>query len=1384
MSERSWRKFLFMVFLVIAILIAPSLITTAVTDNFYGAPDLAVTELSIVPTRDGLEGTLRIKNLGLSSAVEVQVIVMDREEDAETNESIVVAFPLLPLGPGKEFVKEFKWVPESAGTHIITTVVDSEGDEEERHERNNVRSLTVSLPFIGSVTSQRDGVLDREILGDYISGIENRVELNIGFEDVGDPSLIRVYAMVEGQFQEYGTRTAGSQFVASFDAGSLPVGDHLLVINSTYCGNPLPQRTYIVRIVPVPTWFGDLDRRHSYFDRDLLSYVLTGKIDIPTSVIRTSADGIGDLEEMTLNGGDGEVQLTGYILMDGTTTITARTDMMMEGPLTSSYSFPAIQEGKVFLPSPEAVFSMELNGSSGVELDLSSLALGRKLSVGGPYGDTIDLPLPVLTLMGEVTASSTLSVAEDGHIAPMVSRIEMDLRGNTTEMLSLDLPGYDDPCIAMSMDAYLACVLKYTGSNWSGSGDLDLSTEVHMTDLGLDMGPASLEWVPEPFGVGTAISLSPYGEIGRLELSVRDGHTTHIIYGNSTFESEVYRNNTYKSHPSLGHLQDGSPVAVWAETGYMEGLADRASSMRLYYKLGNTNGSFPGDPVRISTEEFMDQYPALASDHQRNRLGLVFIRDMDGDIYTIGDRELMASFFDGSAWSVPERVTTDTRNDREPDAWFDDEGALHVVWISEGGLGMYSSWSQGSGWSPASTIDIGGGRSVEEISFAKAQGEDPMVLLVSSGHGLPYVLSVGSPTTTPSELVNITSSGHHIGASGLVKGPDGSFDALWRQWSSRGGDLFSSTNPDMSKFRDYTIPLRLTSVEGLELSPVLYRKEDSTFDLGFIEVPLWDGNTSMTPSPVFTNRNLSWGGEVVYFSVSDPSASPGTMIMAAATVEYRGMTSSGMVRVDLYRILRDRNSGGLSQEFWESELVEFHRLGQAEQVVFTALVKEFQLGFLAVTVPTLSGVPAQTSQRFSGLPSLPDLEIISMEAARGAKTSASAVVEVSVRNWGTVAAGSRTLRVLGSTPSAPVMFKNGSLEPLFLRERSPDLELNSTVVDIPAGATVTIEMNISLSPGANHIWSRIEGPSWLPISESLDHSVLLSFPVLDLMYDPLPAVMEAGSEVRVVASAVNSGPWPLNVSYGHLMEPLPEGLEERPPEMGITLFASFRGMEVYMNHTPLEGDDERNGSLTVNWTFDTANVSGRLYMVMTLESTHASIQTKSLHGNILLLIEPEVVIGGFQQTIVGDRFTGSIDVLVHNLSPNDAEVVHLTLFNGYPSDNVVLSELLVIDLASGETRTVTMDLGLEQGLYVLSLTVEIFTVPAKGTGERWALTDSVTGDLHVKEPGPLDLTVNDDVDMGEVTSAGIISASVIMFVLVVASFFYRREHGDEDEEKD
>ncbi|MGA1873712.1 MAG: hypothetical protein ACMUHY_08570, partial [Thermoplasmatota archaeon] len=497
-------------------------------------------------------------------------------------------------------------------------------------------------------------------------------------------------------------------------------------------------------------------------------------------------------------------------------------------------------------------------------------------------------------------------------------------------------------------------------------------------------------------------------------------------------------------------------------------------------------------------------------------------------------------------------------------------------------------------------------------------------------------------------------------------------------------------------------------------------------------------------------------------------------------VEYRGMTPSGMVRVDLYRVIRDRDTGNLTQEFWESEFVDFHRLEQTEKVAFTVPVKEFQLGLNAICVPTLSGVPAQTSQRFASLPALPDLEVVSVEEMDIDRSSPISTIRISVRNWGTVAAGSRTLMVLGSQPTAPLSFGNRTMEPLFLRERLEEATLNSSVVDISPGETLSVEMNVTLSPGMNHVWVRVKGPSWLPTPESRDYMVIPSFPQLKLTRGQLPAVLSNGSDISVKANIENTGPWSLNTTYSQYSQDLISGLEERTPSYHVDITTMIGDLGPFVNRTSLDGDLGPGETLVLDRTIDAGGTPGRRDIALELTGSIARIPAQLCHIDVLVLPEVRISIADFQQTVVGDRFTGNLDVQVHNPSTSKADVVHLTVFNGYPSDDVVISETIIMDISPGEWRTVNMELPLEKGLYVISVTAETFVVPVNGSSESWIGSDTLDGDLLVKDPGPLDHITEDDVDMGEVTTASIIAVSTMVFVLVVASFFYRRETDNGD----
>ena len=415
--------------LLMLLLLAPYLDPIGGNDALDNLPDLAITEFEVTPTKDGYQGYLKIKNIGPSSSVRVMVQVLDEEAGRETNRTDVVTFHLPNPGPGSEIVKEFPWEPEVPGTHILRAIVDINGDEKESNKFNNVRALMVTLPSLGSATSETDGSPDPDVFGDYISGIENIVEMELTYDGITDPSLLRSYITVPGHFLEYGTTHSSSTFRVSFDAGSLPPGKHDLVINSSYGGQHLSSKVYSINVVERPNWFDHLDKGQSFFDRELSSYVFRGRLDIPEYVFTPEVEGIGSIEPVSLFRNHNELFLSGYVLLDRTTTYDAECDM--EFIMANSRSL-VHQSGRSFAPSPGMDVDILLQGEGYTDIDLSSSAMGRKIMFESPYGDTIRVPVPSLLMDGSVGGSTNINIDGTGSIEDIQVNVDLEFSGITT----------------------------------------------------------------------------------------------------------------------------------------------------------------------------------------------------------------------------------------------------------------------------------------------------------------------------------------------------------------------------------------------------------------------------------------------------------------------------------------------------------------------------------------------------------------------------------------------------------------------------------------------------------------------------------------------------------------------------------------------------------------------------------------------------------------------------------------------------------------------------------------------------------------------------------------------------------------------------------------
>jgi hypothetical protein len=209
----------------------------------------------------------------------------------------------------------------------------------------------------------------------------------------------------------------------------------------------------------------------------------------------------------------------------------------------------------------------------------------------------------------------------------------------------------------------------------------------------------------------------------------------------------------------------------------------------------------------------------------------------------------------------------------------------------------------------------------------------------------------------------------------------------------------------------------------------------------------------------------------------------------------------------------------------------------------------------------------------------------------------------------------------------------------------------------------------------------------------------------------------------------------------------------------------------------------------LNWTFPEIKVISELEVRVGLSDGTDLIsfgwEDEIVSFTIIKTSKPELLFSSISQTKVGASFVNSLRVQFWNPNPYMIDVVHVTLYNGYEHDNVIISEAIIVELGPRQYGEVLMHFPLQEGQYILTTTAEASVMTEDGGKMVWLNMAQVESDIKIYKTDLPDPPVdNDEVNIDEVTTAGIITISSMMFVLLVASFFYRKETEEEEDEKD
>ncbi len=141
--------------------------------------------------------------------------------------------------------------------------------------------------------------------------------------------------------------------------------------------------------------------------------------------------------------------------------------------------------------------------------------------------------------------------------------------------------------------------------------------------------------------------------------------------------------------PQLERGLDGTLMALWL-TGDGNDLLGTASHP-VSFTYAVWSGSAWSTPI-TALGGLQDVLGVDSAVYSATQAALVYVRDMDGDVLTEEDTELYYATWDGTAWSGPTRLVSDTIGDVAPSLSYNSVGQPVVVWLRGDDLVTQTGW--------------------------------------------------------------------------------------------------------------------------------------------------------------------------------------------------------------------------------------------------------------------------------------------------------------------------------------------------------------------------------------------------------------------------------------------------------------------------------------------------------------------------------------------------------------------------------------------------------------------------------------------------------------------------------------------------------------------
>jgi hypothetical protein len=1304
----------------LGMLLSSALWTAGAVDGDQAIPDLSVEDLSIEGSKDGIKVKVKVANLGGAASDQTALVLRD-ENDLEAGSSVLISRLMVQsIGPGQIWTKEVDWGGVKGPTHRIWAIIEVPDSSGDLDPWNNVRATIVELPRIEIIGSPMDGDPSPGTIGTVFSGVSSPMPLEIHYSGLTDPSLVYAYFDTPGGGSTFTQTDPDGVTRISLDLGSFQPGDHDLAVRVTASGRGLGDNVTTFRCREVPAWIASLGSYSAMFDPEEGCYVFRGTTDLPEHRRDVQIEGIGREAPLSLCGGDSDLQFTVRVMTDMTTTIEVSGSVRFS--IGDSEKTVRIT-GTAFSRSPDGPLEFSLQGHEDAEFGIEGPTGPDDLFIGNGIGGEVPLiELPRIT--GNISATLHLSLASGRMTATM--RTGLTLGGNLTQTISGQMAGLDSAVTEVRERVVWGTVHELmSDGKWKDGGAVDCYLNVSATDLGFTTGEGS----------GRGIhGLSPVeadgGNISYVAIPWEPDSNRSVKYVSGGDEIVVHSSNIYKSDPVGIALADGRAMVAWTEGWYTSEWKDAYSRLRVRCSVQNeVGGPFSNHTTFGDSTTRSPQLLSLAGGEAR--AALLHLTDPDGDAATLDDPFLTLEFYNGSGWSSPAMIGD--RTTKGPYTAFPDDlgglisasaataGGLEISWAGQEIGQRLSTWTSVNG----TVLSISAGRSGSGRSFVAYSFSDPFERgTILTAREIRSNLSLG-----PEQRLDLTDG--VIGHLRMMAGPDGVLTLSWTD-SRDSIDTIRATVLDQGiGSQGWLKPLSAKSDPGLKLSFGSIPMGDGGFAFGWLDPSTEDGRHGIGEGvPFFGSWDLSDACDIVDVTETLPDEyATGQTFVVYADLESRGLGTVSSVQVDLLKVIRESISGNVTTNIAASKVVEVERSSEIE---FPVTVSENQLGlYIVCGGPGWYG-PDHVSSYYLSLPAISDPGFLSVDYTT--EHNGDVVATAKLENGGAMATGERRLLLMGSSPTLPMVFPGHVREPALLRPQEGGTLLNSTKVNLGSYESRTLELRARAAPGVRLVWMQLEMRPWEGSGTSHPFIARCLPDIRGAMNGSV--FVREGSDPNVRISVRNWGTCAIS-ELPASGEPLLKGLVQLEPIDEYTLelidgSGDVLGSRIFDISDLRPGeevvlDEERvrdllrsegapigiagywDGDLplaasTVAWTMER-----RIFMLPTPPEASLTV--------------PEIGTATSSRTMTLKAINGQ------NRSVQSMVVV---LYDGLPSDGIVVSSILVPEIGPLANVSMKFDIGLPEGRYML--TVEAF-VPDMGSPDGsivWKAVGRRSGEYAIK----------------------------------------------------